>query len=123
ARVKDNRVQTHAARPGLPLRPGAMAAKAGQFLPVLSAIGGAKNRRVFHSCINCLWVGQRRFQMPYPLELPWMLRAVVPLMRRQWPRGIVVGELVAFAFRRTGHHRLSGGRSRLVPGFSAVVRA
>ena len=37
-------------------------------------------------------VGQRRFEVPDPLELPGVLRAVVPLVRA---RDAVVGELVA----------------------------
>src|SRR5205085_10637057 len=42
AGIQDNSVQAQAARSRLPLWPGAMAAKAGKFLPVLSAIGGAE---------------------------------------------------------------------------------
>src|SRR6266849_629986 len=58
--------------------------------------------------------------MPHPREFPGMLRAVVPLMRRQRLRG-VIGEFVAFALRRTGRRSLSGGRSGLVPGLPAIV--
>ncbi len=55
-----------------------------------------------------------------------MLRAVIKLVRGQrLPRfrRYVVDELVAHAFRRTGRGRLSGRRSRLVPGLAAIVRA
>src|SRR5580692_1392016 len=64
--------------------------------------------------------------MPHPLELPRMLRAVVPLMRCERFAGFiraVVDELVAGGFRRTGRGRFSGRRPRLMPGFAAVIRA
>ena len=66
--------------------------------------------------------------MPNAFELPRVLCAVVPLVRGQrlagWGRS-VVHELVAFTFRHAirRSRRLSGGGSRLVPGFSAVVGA
>ena len=63
--------------------------------------------------------------MPHALELPRMLRTVIPLMRRQRFAGFsgsVVREFVAVAFR----HSLRRGRlarwcTRLEPGFAAVV--
>src|SRR5260370_22994036 len=64
--------------------------------------------------------------MPHPLELPGMLRAVVPLVRGERLAGFVrrvVSELVARRLRRTGRRRFSGGRSRLVPGFAAILGA
>ena len=64
--------------------------------------------------------------MPYPLEFPRMLRAVVPLMRGQWLarcRRNIVHKLVALAFK---HSSRSRGRfawrcARLEPGLSAVI--
>ena len=64
--------------------------------------------------------------MPHPLELPGMLRAVVPLMRGERLAGFgrrVVDELVARGLRRTWGGRLSGRRSGLVPGLAAIVGA
>src|SRR6187401_3213530 len=59
---------------------------------------------VFHARVDLGGIGQRRFEVPYPLELPRVRRAVVPLVR---PGSAVVGELVA-------------GR---LPGLAAVVRS
>ena len=59
--------------------------------------------------------------MPDALELPGMLRTVIPLMRGEWIGGRVVGELVACALRWTRRGRFSGGRSRLMPGLAAIV--
>src|SRR5580700_1728410 len=61
--------------------------------------------------------------MPDPLELPGMLRAVIPLVRRQRHSGFgrsVVDELVAHARCCTGCGRLLRIRSRLMPRFAAV---
>ena len=69
-----------------------MAAQAGQFLPVLPAVGRAEQPRVLHPGVDRIGVVRRRFQMPDPGEFPRMRRAVVPLVR---PRGAVVAELVA----------------------------
>src|SRR5277367_1321644 len=60
--------------------------------------------------------------MPHSLELPWMLRAVVPLMRGERLGRGVISELIALALRRAGHSGLPGRRSRLMPGFATVVR-
>src|SRR5262249_20565033 len=70
-------------------------------------------------------VGQRRFDVPDALELPGVLRAVVPLVRRQRLarlRRTVVDELVAFALGEAlgRRGRLAGGRARLGPGLAAV---
>src|SRR5207249_1734945 len=124
-RIKNNGVQAHAARSRLPLGAGAVAAQAGEFLPVLAAVGGAEDGGVFHAGVNRVRIGERRLQMPHALELPGMLRAVVPLMRSERLAGFgrrIVGELVAVSLgraRRGG--RFAGRRSRLVPGFAAVV--
>src|SRR5580704_3405282 len=64
--------------------------------------------------------------MPDALEFPGMLRAVIPLVRRQrFARLVrrVVDELVAITrWRSTGSGRLAVRRSRLMPRLSAVVR-
>ena len=81
-----------------------MAAQPGQLLPGLAAVGRAEQRRVFHPGVDGIGIGQRRFEMPDALELPGVLRAVVPLVSA----GIaVVLELVADG----------------LPGLAAVVRA
>src|SRR5581483_3804128 len=59
--------------------------------------------------------------MPNALELPWMLGAVIPLMRAWDP---VVNKLVALTFRhaiRTLQFLRAAPRG--VPRFSAVIRA
>src|SRR2546426_7932299 len=64
--------------------------------------------------------------MPYPLELPGMLRAVVPLMSGERFAAFgsrVVSELVAIALRGTRRGRFSGGRAGLVPSLAAIVGA
>src|SRR5271154_3528736 len=61
--------------------------------------------------------------MPNPLELPGMLRAVVPLMRGERVSRRVVTELIAGTLRWTGRDGLAGGRPGLVPGFAAIVGA
>src|SRR5580765_7397530 len=62
--------------------------------------------------------------MPDAFEHPWLLRAVVELVRRH-RRGFVVDEFVAFplghAFGSGG--RLTGGRAGLMPGLAAVIGA
>ena len=56
--IKQNRVQTHASRPRSPLRSGAVSAQARQFVPVLPTVGGLKNRRIFHSRVDGIGIGQ-----------------------------------------------------------------
>ena len=80
ARIENDGVQAHAARAGLPFRSGAVAAKAGEFVPVLAAVGRFEERRIFDSGIDRVGIGERRLEMPDALELPRMLRAVVPLV-------------------------------------------
>ena len=81
AGIQNDGVQAHAARARLPLGTGAVAAQSGEFLPVLPAVGRAENGGVFHSGVNRVGIGERRLEMPHPLEFPRMLRAVIPLMR------------------------------------------
>ena len=104
ARIQKDRVQAHSAGARLPARPRAVAAQSGKLLPGLPAVGGAEQGGVFHSGVDRVRIGQRRFQMPDALELPRMRRAVVPLVRAG---NAVVDELVV--------HRL--------PRLAAVVRA
>ncbi len=78
--------------------------KPGQLLPGLPAVGRAEQGGVFHAGVDRLRIGQGGLQVPDALELPGVLRAVVPLVRA----GIaVVGKLVA-------HRR---------PGLAAVIGA
>ena len=81
--IEKDGVQSHAAGAGLPLRSGAVAAQAGQLMPGLAAIGGAEQGGVLHAGVDDVGIAQRRLQMPDALELPGMLRAVVPLVRRE----------------------------------------
>ena len=78
--------------------------------------------------VDGVGIGQRRLEVPDALELPRVLRAVVPLVRGERLAGLgrrVVDELVALALghavRRRG--RLAGRRARLVPRLAAVVGA
>ena len=96
--IENDGVQAHAARAGLPVGAGAVAAQAGELLPGFAAVGGAEQRRVFHARVDRVGVGERGLKMPHALELPRMLRAVVPLVRGQrlaGLRGGVVDKLVA----------------------------
>ena len=114
--------------PGAHFGPGAVAAQAGQFVPGLAAVGRAEEGGVFDAGVDGVGIGQRRLEMPDAFELPRVLRAVVPLVRRERLAGFrrrVVDELVALAL---GHAvgrrgRLAGRRARLVPGLAAVVGA
>src|SRR5205085_1789623 len=98
--IDEDGVQPHAAGAGGPFRAGTVAAQAGQLMPVLAAVGRAEQRRVFNAGVNDVGIAQRWFQMPHAFELPGMLRAVVPLVRRERLAGFgarVVNKLVAFA--------------------------
>ena len=119
AGIENDGVQAHSAGAGLPLRTGAVAAKAGKFLPGLAAVGGCEQRGVFHTGVDRVRIGERRFEMPDALEFPGMLRAVVPLMRGERLAGFrrsVVDELVALARRRA-----AGLRHFFPPGVSQVL--
>ena len=66
----------------------------------LAAVGRAEQGGVFDAGVDRVRIGQRRFEMPDALELPGMLRAVVPLVRGERLAGLgrsVVDELVALA--------------------------
>src|SRR5208282_6010124 len=77
ARVEDDGVQTHSTRARLPFGPGTVSAQTGKLAPVLSPVARAEQRRIFHTCVNCIRIGERRLQMPDALKLPWMLRPIV----------------------------------------------
>ena len=79
--IEEDRVQAHAAGAGLPLGARAVAAQAGQLVPVLAAVGGLEDGGVFDAGVDGVGIGQRRLEVPDALELPRVLRAVVPLVR------------------------------------------
>src|SRR5262249_18055326 len=116
------------ARAGLPARAGAVAAQAGQLVPGLARVGRAEERSVLDAGIDRLGVGERRLDVPDPLELPGPLRPVVMLVGRERLAGLlrdVVDELVALALRRPVRlgRGLARRRAGLVPRLPPVVRA
>src|SRR4029077_3355818 len=94
--IENDRVQAHASRPGLPVGSGAVAAQAGEFVPILAAIGGAEQRGVFDTGVNGVGIGERGLEMPDSLELPGMLRAVVELMRGERLASLLRGVIDEF---------------------------
>ena len=107
---------SQAARARHPHGAGAVAAQAGKLLPVLAAVRGAEQRRVLHARVNRLRIGERGLDMPHALELPGMLRAVVPLVR---------GQRLACLGRRVVHKPVGQrlGRARRRNRFVRQVRA
>src|SRR6185437_3164088 len=101
-----------------------MSAQAREFLPTLAPIGRAEKRRIFNPRINRVGIAERGLDMPHPLELPWMLRAVVPLMRcerlARFSRG-VIDEAVGRLVREGRYGRVAGLQPRLLPVLSAIV--
>ena len=79
ARIEEDRVQAHAAGAWLP-KVTLGAAQSGKFLPGLAAVHGAEQGGVFRAGVDGIGIGERRFEMPDSLELPRVLRAVVPLV-------------------------------------------
>src|SRR5439155_1395197 len=95
AGIKNNGVQAHAARARLPLGASAVAAQAGEFLPVLAAVGGAEDGGVFPAgvralddlpepaarlrCINAIGVSRRAFEVIH-LPARKMRTADIPLL-------------------------------------------
>src|SRR5581483_149777 len=61
-------------------RAGAVLTKTGQLVPALAAVGGLENCGVLDAGVDGVGIGQRRLEMPDPLEFPGMRRAVVPLV-------------------------------------------
>ena len=57
-----------------------------------AAVDRTEQGGVLHARVDGLGIGRRGFEVPHPLEFPWMRRAVVPLVRSRQP---VVLELVA----------------------------
>ena len=92
ARVQQDRVKAQAAGPRVPAGPDSCPRKPGSSCHDLAAVGRAEQRRVFDSGVHRVGFGQRRLEMPHPLELPRVRRAVVPLVGA---RDAVVDELVA----------------------------
>src|SRR5260370_20165379 len=97
-----DRVQAHAPSAGLPEMTlgGAQSRK---LLPGTAAVHRLDQRRVLRARVHGVRIGQRGLEMPDALELPRVLRSVVPLVRAG---NTVVFELIADGF----------------PGFSAVLR-
>src|SRR4029078_9876662 len=85
-------MQAQATGARLPARAGPVAPQSGELVPRLRAVGRAESRVVSHAGVDGLRIAQRRLEVPDPLELPRMRRAVVPLVRTG---DAVVGELVA----------------------------
>src|SRR4051812_27822215 len=89
--------------PGCQRGPGAMATQTRQLGPSLSRVRRMKEGGVLDACIDAVGVRKRGLQILDALELPWVRRAVVQLMRA----GIAVGKLTA-----SGDIRRVGGRPR-----------
>ncbi len=119
-------MQAHAAGAGLPVGAGGVAAEPCELMPGLSAIRGAEECGILDAGVHRVGVGQGWLKVPDTLELPGVLRAVVPLVRRQRLAGLggcVVDELVALPH---GHPlgSLGGsarGRSGLLPSLAAIA--
>src|SRR5580698_3723615 len=69
-RVKNDGVEAQATRSRLPIRPGAMLAQSRKLGPGFASIGRAKEPGVFDTGVDFIGVGERRFEVPYPLEFP-----------------------------------------------------
>src|SRR6185503_19872873 len=73
-------------------------AQAGQLVPVLAAVGALEDGGVLDAGVDSFGVVGRGLEVPDALELPGVLRVVVPLVRAERPAGgrsRVVDELVA----------------------------
>ena len=94
-------------------------------MPAVSAVCGAEQCGVFYSRIDIIRIGERRFEVPDALELPRMLRAVIPLVGSQRLTSggrSVIDEFVALPCRR-GTRRRHHLASRSFPSLAAVARA
>src|SRR5690606_11954152 len=101
-RIDKNSMQTHATGARLPFWSRHMTSQTRPFLPGLPAIVRTHSRRVSHARIHHLRIAKRRFRVPYAVEVPRMLGAVVPLVRSQRLTGFrrrVITELIALADR------------------------
>ena len=96
-------------------------AQCGQLLPRLPAVSCLEDRGVFHAGVNGVRIGERRFEVPHALELPRMLRAVVPFVRA----GVAfVHEFVALGLRAAvGAAQFLWSAAGRLPGLAAVVGA
>src|SRR5438445_8998887 len=124
-RSEQDCVEAHPAGARLPLGPGAVAAQPGELLPRLAAVVRAEQPRVFHPGVYRVRIGEGGLEMPDALELPGVLRAVVPLVRGEGFAGLgrgVVDELVALAFGET-FRGLFQRTSRRLPRLAAVAGA
>src|ERR1700716_4607547 len=92
ARVLEDGVQTHPPRARLPGGPRGVQAHPRELVPGPATVHRAEQGGVLHSGVDGVRVGQRGFEMPYPSELPGMLRSVVPLLSARDP---VVREFVS----------------------------
>src|SRR4030095_13615335 len=124
--IENDGVQAHPAGARLPRRTGAVAAQSRKLLPRPTAVGRAEQGGVLNTGIDCVRIGQRRFEMPDSLELPRMCRAVVPLMRGERLARFgrcIVNKLVALALGRAirSGGRFARRRSGLVPGLAAII--
>src|ERR1700741_3274473 len=122
-RIQNYGVQAHATSAWLPARSRTVAAQSGKFMPCLRTVGRTEQGRILNTGIDHIWVCERWFEMPYALEFPGMLRAVIPLVRGERLAvlgGSVVHEFVALAgwhpVRRCGDAP-SGG----FPGLTAIA--
>src|SRR5579872_2656346 len=95
--IDQDRVQTHSACAWRPMGSGAVLAEAREFLPVLSAIGCAEYRGIFHAGVYRIRVAEGRLKMPDPLEFPGMWSAVIPLVSAG---NAVIHELVPYRLPR-----------------------
>src|SRR5215475_8751576 len=71
-RIEQNGMQAHAACTRLPVRAGPVAAKPGELLPRLAAVGRVEQGRVLDASVYGVMIGQRRLKVPDALELPRM---------------------------------------------------
>src|SRR5580704_8426431 len=114
-RIQKYGVQAHATSAWLPARSRTVAAQSGKFVPRLRTVSRTEQRCVLNTGIDCIWVCERWFEMPYALEFPGMLRPVIPLVRGERLAVLgrsVVHEFVALARRhpvRCCRHAPSGG--------------
>ena len=79
ARVLQDGVQAHPTRARRP-EVAFDAAQLRQLLPGRSAVARAEQGRVFHTGVDDIRIGQGGFQIPHPLELPGVMRSIVPLV-------------------------------------------
>src|SRR5215472_3967761 len=94
-------------------------------MPALAAVSGLEERSVFDPGVDDVGIVGRRLEVPDALELPRMLRAVVPLVSGERLARLfagVVGKPVAW-LGRPALRFLTWLYARLKPGLSAVVGA